>query len=76
MESAEALAEILGAGHEVGALKNETAPIFQHPQALASPIEIGVNQAVDRRRLPGLMGKQAGINHGVDANNGENRFKV
>jgi hypothetical protein len=76
MESAEALAEVLGAGHKVGALQDKTTPVLKHPQALPGPIEIGVNQPVDGRRLPGLMGEQAGINHGGDANNGDNRFNV
>jgi hypothetical protein len=43
--AAEPLAQVLGAGHEIGAVQGEAAPVFQHPQTFPGPIEIGVEQA-------------------------------
>ena len=40
--AAEALAEILGTAHQVGAGQAKTAPVFDHPQAFAGPIEVGI----------------------------------
>jgi hypothetical protein len=50
MQPPQPLPQILAARHQIGPVKPEPGPIFQHPQTFASPVEIGVDQALD----PGL----------------------
>ena len=62
--TAQALAEILGAAHQVGAFQAKTAPVFNHPQAFAGPVEVGIQQAFDRPLLPGPS--RAGLRFGAE----------
>ena len=44
MQPAQALAHVLGAGHQIGPIHPKAGPVFHHPQPLARPIEVGVKQ--------------------------------
>jgi hypothetical protein len=46
MQPAQPLAHVLGAHHQIAPIEAKAGPIFQHPQALASPIKVGIEQPI------------------------------
>ena len=44
VQPAQALAHVLGPGHQIGPIHPKAGPVFQHPQPLARAIEVGVKQ--------------------------------
>ena len=48
MAAAQALAQVLAAGHQIGAIQTKASPVLQHPQALAGSIQVGIQQAIHR----------------------------
>jgi len=51
MQTPQALAHVLAAGHQIGPIEAKTAPVLDHPQPLAGAVEVGVQQPQDRSRL-------------------------
>ena len=51
VEPPQPVAQILAAGHQVGAIQPEASPVLKNPQSLPGPIEIGIEQALDGLRL-------------------------
>ena len=48
MATAQSLAQVLAAGHQIGAIQAKASPVLQHPQALAGAIQVGIQQAMHR----------------------------
>ena len=46
MQPAQPLAHVLGAHHQIAPIEAKAGPIFQHPQALPGPIEVGIEQPI------------------------------
>ena len=44
MEAPQPLTHVLGTGHQIRPIQAKPGPVFQHPQALAGPIEVGIQQ--------------------------------
>jgi hypothetical protein len=51
MALAEALAQVLAAGHQIGAVQPEAGPIFEHAQAFTGTIEVRVEQPLNASLL-------------------------
>ena len=48
VEQPQPLAQVLAARHQIGAIEPEAGPVLENPQALPGPIEIGIQQSLDR----------------------------
>ena len=62
MQAAQALAHVLGAGHQIGAIHPKAGPVFQHPQPLAGAVEVGVKQPGHGQLIrAGRIGRTHGV---------------
>ena len=84
MAPAQTLAEVFAPHHQIGAIEPEAGPVLENPQALPGPIEIGIQQSLDRlevgrpkwarRRAPvGQLGGPSPITAGNRGGNGGRR---
>ena len=65
VKAPQSLAQVLGAGHQVGSVQPETSPVLQHPQSLPGAIEIGIDQSGDGSGLVGVGWPFGGGRHGA-----------
>ena len=64
---AEPLAQVLGAGHQIGPVEAEAGPVLHHSQALTGAVEVGIEQA---QHAGGGVGSRAGRRDGVGLGGG------